>query len=121
MKDTSIENDEIKKMLCLIYNQNDYIIKKIDELSSNNSEFQNSKEVNDIKEFMDISIEMNNYFKEKKLTYKQHYVLKYHLSNDYVSDTYLSDKTGVSYSSISQWKHKNSLFRELYDKIKSFK
>lgn len=121
MKNINIENEELIKMLNLISTQNDHIIKKLDEVLSKDDKVDSVKEMKNMKEFVGISAEMNKYLKERKLTYKQHYVLKYHLSNDYVSDTYLSDKTGVSYSSISQWKHKNDLFREFYDKIKFFK
>ena len=112
------ENDEIKKMLGLICAQNDYIIKKMDEISALSG---GGGAIKDIKKSVDMNSEIHTYFKQKELTYKQYYVLKYHLNNPYVSDTHLSIETGVSYSSISQWKNKSELFRELYDKIKSSK
>lgn len=120
MKNLS-ENDYLKNMLNLIYSQNNAIIKKLDEITSTTKGSSPNEGVKHIQELIAIGDSMNVCFKENKLTYKQYYVLKYHLANDYVSDMYLSENTGVSYSSISQWKHKDSLFREFYDKIKSFK
>lgn len=120
MKNIS-ETDYYKNMLNLLYNQNQAILKKLDEITSSNNISSPSNNVEGIEQLMQISEDMNKCFKENKLTYKQHYVLKYHLANEYVSDVYLSENTDVSYSSISQWKHKDVLFREFYDKIKSFK
>lgn len=118
VKIKTTDADEMKKILNLICAQNDYIIKKIDEISASNVDMES---INDIKSSMDIGTEIHDYFKRKELTYKQYYVLKYHLNNPYISDTHLSIETGVSYSSISQWKNKSELFRGLYDKIKSLK
>lgn len=118
VKIKATESDEIKKILDLIYAQNDYIIKKIDEISTVG---RDAGTIKDMKKSIDMNSEIHSYFKQKELTYKQYYVLKYHLNNPYVSDTHLSTETGVSYSSISQWKNKSGLFRELYDKIKSLK
>ena len=75
----------------------------------------------DIREMVALRDEIHKSFKEKKLTDKQYYVLKYHLSNPYVSDIHLSNETEVSYSSISQWKHGNRIFRDFYDRIKFIK
>ena len=115
------ESNDIQNMLNLIYAQNNCILKKMEEILTSDKKITSTEDTKYMKEVIDIGEKMNNHLKENKLTYKQHYVLKYHLANDYVSDTYLSESTGVSYSSISQWKHKNPLFRELYDKIKTFK
>lgn len=120
VKIETVDNKEIKKMLELIYAQNDYIIKKIDEISLKGGV---SKEgfSKDIRDMVDLSDEIHRSFKERNLTYKQYYVLKYHLSNPYISDIHLSNETEVSYSSISQWKHGDKIFRDFYDRIKSSK
>ena len=68
-----------------------------------------------------ITWEDNNAYWSTSERDKQYYVLKYHLSNPYVSDIHLSNETEVSYSSISQWKHGNKMFRDFYDRIKFIK
>ena len=116
----TLNNIELKKILELICAQNEYIIKRIDEISKNNvADLENLNK--DIRDRLDLGDEIHKSFKDKELTYKQYYVLKYHLANPYVSDIYLSNETEVSYSSISQWKHGNKIFRDYYDRIKSSK
>lgn len=115
-----ITEDNLEKVLDLICAQNDYIIKRLDEIyikSGATQEFLTK----DIRDIVGLNEEIYNSFKEKKLTYKQYLVLKYHLSNPYVSDIHLSNETEVSYSSISQWKHGDEVFRDFYDRIKSSK
>ena len=120
IKIETINYNELKQALDLIHAQNDYIIKRLDEIYVKNGNVGESLN-KDIREMIALRDEIHKSFKEKKLTDKQYYVLKYHLSNPYVSDIHLSNETEVSYSSISQWKHGNKMFRDFYDRIKFIK
>ena len=114
------DNNKLKQVLDLICAQNDYIIKRLDEIYVKSGITQEGLN-KDLRDIVGLSEEMHESFKKKDLTYKQYSVLKYHLANQYVSDIHLSNETGVSYSSISQWKHGNKIFRDFYDRIKSSK
>lgn len=107
-------------MLDLIYAQNDYIIKKIEEISSMGTMSKDSLN-KDIREMVELNNEIRESLKNRELNDKQYGVLKYYISNPYANDKQLSINAKVSYSSVSQWKHKHKVFRDFYDRIKYLK
>lgn len=68
-----------------------------------------------------LDMHIKNMYEDKKITYKQCKVLKYLFEKEYFSDVELAKETKVSYSSISQWKKRDKIFKETYYKILSLK
>lgn len=118
------------------YNKdNNTIILHIDEYSRLVSELDCLNEkINLIKENLlnlnatSVKIELSNteYNFDKEIrrmrenniiTYKQYRFLKYILENNYFSDLDVCKSTSISYSSICQWKKKDSDFTKMYQQI----
>ena len=89
-----------------------------------NDEAENSSLTEDEvlnRERKQLDMHIKNMYEDKKITYKQCKVLKYLFEKEYFSDVELAKETKVSYSSISQWKKRDKIFKETYYKILSLK
>lgn len=89
-----------------------------------NDEAENSSLMEDEvlnRERKQLDMHIKNMYEDKKITYKQCKVLKYLFEKEYFSDVELAKETKVSYSSISQWKKRDKIFKETYYKILSLK
>lgn len=117
----TLDVDEYCTLLKSLKSTNDKINNLINILDSNHENLEldidgSSKRVITNEEAI-IRSEIENMRKIDVLTQKQYIVLKYILCNQYNSDSQVSKITRVSYSSISQWKKKDSNFKEMYNKI----
>ena len=112
----------IEEMLESIHAQNNYIIQVLSRimLESGGSlvEKRDDEALNRIAE---LSKRLSEHLNKRELTDKQYILLKYHLKHPYINDVKLALNAGVSYSSITQWKSKDKLFKAIYDEIKAHK
>ena len=110
-----LKKDEYNTLIEEIANVNNKINELMEvfalskDISKNNN--QNTEVEDKLKE------EIKGLRANNNLSQKQYQVLSYMLDNQYHSDMNISKITGISYSSLSQWKRNDSYFKELYRRI----
>lgn len=109
----TLDSDECNKVV----NDLNYIVNSLNQILEMFSDNKKVKVVYEDSEEVSLSKEIKKFYTDKKITYKQYKVLKYMIENQYFSDAELCKSTEVSYSSISQWKKKGSVFKSAYDRI----
>lgn len=110
-----LKKDEYNTLLEQLVNVNNRINELMKAFSLSKDISKNNTQNTEIED--GLKEEIKNLRANNKLSQKQYQVLSYMLDNKYHSDMNISKITGISYSSLSQWKRNDSYFKELYRKI----
>lgn len=110
-----LKKEEYTILVEQLKTMNNRINELIEVFSLNKDNF--SAESKNIKIKKDLKDNIKNLRAEEIISQKQYIVLIHMLENKYQSDMSVSKLTGVSYSSLYQWKKNDSCFKEMYKKI----
>ena len=110
-----LKKDEYNALLEMLININSNINELMEVFLLNKDISRNNAQNKDIENTL--KDEIRNLRANNNLSQKQYQVLSYMIDNKYHSDMNISKITGISYSSLSQWKRNDSCFKELYRKI----
>lgn len=110
-----LKKEDYYTLIEQLMTMNNKINELIEVFSLNKDNFSIESKNMDIKK--DLKKDIKNLRAEEIISQKQYIVLIYMLENKYQSDVSISKLTGVSYSSLYQWKKKDSCFKEMYKKI----
>lgn len=110
-----LKKDEYNILIKEIANVNNRINELMEALSVTKDISKNNTKDTEIE--CGLKEEIKNLRANNNLSQKQYQVLSYMIDNKYHSDMNISKITGISYSSLSQWKRNDSYFKELYRRI----
>ena len=110
-----LKKEEYYTLVENLKTMNNRINELIEVFSLNKDNFSVESKNMQIKK--DLKDNIKNLRAEEIISQKQYIVLMHILENKYESDMSVSRLTGVSYSSLYQWKKNDSYFKEMYKKI----